>query len=58
MIRTKNEQSKKFKAKVGIMQGCILSTMLFCIILDKAIKMCDSEIEILTNARHKLMACV
>lgn len=39
-VITYNDESTEFSIKFGLKQGCVLSSLLFHIILDDAIKKC------------------
>lgn len=44
-VRVKNERSKSFISRTGLKQGCILSPLLFNVVLDKALKRCKNKLK-------------
>lgn len=38
VVRIQNEESKIFQTKTGLKQGCVLSPLLFSVVMDKAVK--------------------
>lgn len=38
IVRTNNEEPRKSETKIGVKQGCVLSPLLFSIVIDEAIK--------------------
>lgn len=38
IVRTNNEESREFVTEIGVKQGCVLSPLLFSIVIDEAIK--------------------
>lgn len=38
IVRTNNEESKEFITEIGVKQGCVLSPLLFSVVIDEAIK--------------------
>lgn len=37
-VRMNNEESREFTAEIGVKQGCVLSPLLFTIVIDEAVK--------------------
>lgn len=53
-VRTKNEKSDMFRTKDGLRQGCVLSPLLFALILDEAIKTAKTNIKEYFVGRWKM----
>ena len=47
-VRTNNEESKEFRTKIGVKQGCVLSPILFRVVLHEAIKKAKKKMRKLT----------